>query len=51
MNLTELSKKGWKEYENLSIVKNGEAKAVRIRSKTLGCQPLDILAYKGVEDN
>ena len=53
MGLTELAKEVDITLANLSILKNGKAKAVRLETlnaicKTLQCQPGDILEY--VED-
>ena len=51
MSLTELSAKVGITMANLSILKNGHAKAVRMSTleaicKTLKCQPGDILVYE-----
>lgn len=51
MSVTELSEKVGITMANLSILKNGKAKAVRLATleaicKALGCQPGDILEYK-----
>lgn len=51
MSLTELSEKVGVTMANLSIFKNGKAKAVRFSTleaicKALECQPGDILEYK-----
>ncbi|MGG2028788.1 helix-turn-helix transcriptional regulator [Gottfriedia sp. S16(2024)] len=51
MSVTELSEKVGITMANLSILKNGKAKAVRFSTleaicKTLDCQPGDILEYK-----
>ena len=51
MSLTELSSKVGITMANLSILKNGHAKAVRMSTleaicKTLKCQPGDILVYE-----
>lgn len=51
MSLTELSDKVGITMANLSILKNGKAKAVRLSTleaicKALDCQPGDILEYK-----
>lgn len=51
MSLNELSEKVGITLSNLSILKNGKAKAVRIETlnaicKALDCQPGDILEYK-----
>ncbi len=52
MSLNELSEKVGITLSNLSILKNGKAKAVRLETleaicKALDCQPGDILEYKG----
>lgn len=51
MSVTELSEKVGITMANLSILKNGRAKAVRLSTleaicKTLACQPGDILEYR-----
>lgn len=51
MSLTELSEKVGITIANLSILKNGKAKAVRFSTlesicEALDCQPGDILEYK-----
>ena len=51
MSLTELSQKVGITMANLSILKNGHAKAVRMSTleaicKALKCQPGDILVYE-----
>ena len=51
MSLTELSSKVGITMANLSILKNGHAKAVRMSTleaicKVLKCQPGDILVYE-----
>ena len=53
MSVTELSEKVGITMANLSILKNGKAKAVRLETleklcKALDCQPGDLLEY--VED-
>ncbi|MGE7954875.1 helix-turn-helix domain-containing protein [Lysinibacillus xylanilyticus] len=55
LNEAELSERVGITMANLSILKNGKAKAVRFSTleaicKTLDCQPGDILEYKGDED-
>lgn len=50
MSLTELSEKVGITMANLSILKTGKAKAVRLETlesicKVLNCQPGDILEY------
>ncbi|MFT4203105.1 MAG: helix-turn-helix transcriptional regulator [Chitinophagaceae bacterium] len=51
MSLNELSSKVGITLSNLSILKNGKAKAIRIETleaicKALDCQPGDILEYR-----
>ena len=51
MSLTELTEKVGITMSNLSILKKGKAKAVRLSTleeicKALDCQPVDILEYK-----
>ena len=51
MSLTELTDKVGITMANLSILKNGKAKAIRFSTlaaicKALDCQPGDILEYK-----
>ncbi|MDA0632997.1 helix-turn-helix transcriptional regulator [Nonomuraea sp. MCN248] len=51
MTLTELAERVGVTLVNLSILKNGRAKAVRFSTLTklcevLGCQPGDLLAYE-----
>ena len=51
MSLTELSEQVGITMANLSILKNGRAKAVRFETldkicRVLGCQPGDILEYR-----
>ena len=53
MSVTELSEKVGITMANLSILKNGKAKAVRFSTleascKALDCQPGEILEYKQV---
>ncbi len=55
MSLTELSSKVGITMANLSILKNGHAKAVRMSTleaicKALKCQPGDILIYEESDD-
>jgi putative transcriptional regulator len=55
MTLTELAEKVDITLANLSILKTGKAKAVRFSTlaaicEALGCQPGDILAYEGGEE-
>ena len=57
MSMTELSDRVGVTMANLSILKNGKAKAVRFSTleaicRALSCQPGDILIYEeGVEDD
>ncbi|MCY1714031.1 helix-turn-helix domain-containing protein [Caproiciproducens galactitolivorans] len=56
MSVTELSERVGITLANLSILKNGKAKAIRFSTlegicDALDCQPGDILEYKKVEDN
>lgn len=51
MSVTELSEKVGITMANLSILKNGKAKAIRFSTleaicQALDCQPGDILAYR-----
>jgi len=51
MSVTELTEKVGITMANLSILKNGKARAVRFSTlesicEALGCQPGDILEYK-----
>lgn len=51
MSLTELTSKVGITMANLSILKNGKAKAIRFSTleaicKALDCQPGDVLEYK-----
>ena len=51
MSVTELSEKVGITMANISILKNGKAKAVRFSTleaicRALNCQPGDILEYK-----
>ncbi len=55
MSVTELSKKVGITISNLSILKNGKAKAIRLSTleaicKALECQPGDIIEFKRDED-
>ncbi len=52
MTVTELTKKVGITMANLSILKNGKARAIRFSTleaicKALQCQPGDILEYRG----
>lgn len=54
MNVTELSEKLGITMANVSILKNGKAKAIKIETldklcRILDCQPGDLLEYR--EDN
>ena len=54
MSLTELSEKVGITMANLSILKNGKAKAIRFSTldaicEALECQPGDIIEYRGEE--
>ncbi len=56
MSVTELTEKVGITMANLSILKNGKAKAIRFSTleaicKALECQPGDILEYKNQENN
>lgn len=56
MSVTELSKKVGITMANLSILKNGKAKAIRFSTleaicEALQCQPGDILEYRKDETN
>ena len=56
MSVTELSKKVGITMANISILKNGKAKAIRLSTldkicKALECQPGDILEYKSDEND
>ncbi|MEH7121227.1 helix-turn-helix transcriptional regulator [Neobacillus vireti] len=56
MSVTELSERVGITMANLSILKNGKAKAIRFSTleaicKALDCQPGDILEYKGAEES
>ncbi|AXI10675.1 helix-turn-helix domain-containing protein [Oceanobacillus sp. 143] len=55
MSVTELSEKVGITMSNLSILKNGKAKAIRFSTlegicKALECQPGDILEYQGTSE-
>jgi putative transcriptional regulator len=55
MSLTELSEKVGVTMANLSILKNGKAKAIRFTTllaicKALDCQPGDVLSLKDDSD-
>jgi len=56
MSVTELTEKVGITMTNLSILKNGKAKAIRFSTleaicKALDCQPGDILEHKDDEEN
>jgi putative transcriptional regulator len=56
MSVTELTEKVGITMANLSILKNGKAKAIRFSTleaicKALDCQPGDILEYQNNEVN
>jgi putative transcriptional regulator len=56
MSVTELSEKVGITMANLSILKNGKAKAIRFSTldaicKALDCQPGDIIEYRSDLDN
>ena len=56
MKLTELSEAVGISIPNLSILKTGKAKAIRLSTldaicRTLNCQPGDILEFKMDENN
>ncbi|MEO3946524.1 helix-turn-helix transcriptional regulator [Gorillibacterium sp. CAU 1737] len=56
MSVTELSERIGITMANLSILKNGKAKAIRLSTleaicKALDCQPGDLLEYKRDEDS
>jgi putative transcriptional regulator len=55
MSVTTLTEKVGITMSNLSILKNGKAKAIRLSTleaicKALECQPGDILEYRGDEE-
>ncbi|SDN86250.1 putative transcriptional regulator [Psychrobacillus sp. OK028] len=55
MSVTVISEKVGITMANLSVLKNGKAKAIRLSTleafcKSLECQPGDILEYKSDED-
>lgn len=56
MSVTELSEKVGITMANLSILKNGKAKAIRLQTleaicKALDCQPGDLLEYQPDEED
>ena len=55
MSVTELSEKVGITMANLSILKNGKAKAIRLSTldaicRALDCQPGDVLEYRAGEE-
>ena len=56
MSVTELAEKVGITMANISVLKNGKAKAIRFSTlegicKALDCQPGDILEYKYIESD
>ena len=56
MSVTDLSERVGITMANLSILKNGKAKAIRLSTleaicKALDCQPGDVLEYRNDEDS
>ncbi|MCR4999464.1 MAG: helix-turn-helix transcriptional regulator [Lachnospiraceae bacterium] len=56
MSVTELSERVGITIANMSVLKNGKAKAIRVETldkicKALECQPGDILEYREEEEN
>lgn len=56
MSVTELSERVGITMANISILKNGKAKALKVTTlaklcEALGCQPGDILEYRPVDDD
>lgn len=56
MSVTELSERVGITITNMSILKNGKAKALKISTlaklcQALDCQPGDILEYRAVEED
>ena len=56
MSVTELTEKVGITMANLSILKNGKAKAVRLTTleaicKALDCQPGDVLEYRNDDED
>ena len=56
MSVTELSERVGITMANISILKNGKAKAIKLSTlnsicKALNCQPGDILEYVEAEDD
>ena len=55
MSVTELSERVGITMANISILKNGKAKAIKLSTldgicRSLACQPGDILEYKNMEE-
>ena len=55
MSVTELSNKVGLTMSNISILKNGKAKAIRISTldkicEVLDCQPADLLEYRNEKE-
>ncbi len=56
MSVTELSERVGITIANMSVLKNGKAKAIRVETldkicRALECQPGDILEYREEEEN
>ncbi|MBQ9301358.1 MAG: helix-turn-helix transcriptional regulator [Clostridia bacterium] len=56
MSVTELANRVGISLPNMSILKNGKAKAIRITTlaklcEVLDCQPGDLLEYRGTAEN
>ncbi|MGH4122214.1 MAG: helix-turn-helix domain-containing protein [Clostridium sp.] len=56
MSVTKLSEKVGITLSNISILKNGKAKAIKLETlnkicKTLDCQPGDILEWSDCDEN
>lgn len=55
MSVTELANKVGITIANISVLKNGKAKAIRVSTlaklcKALDCQPADLLEYRKTEN-
>ncbi|OCN04487.1 transcriptional regulator [Erysipelotrichaceae bacterium MTC7] len=55
MSVTELSKQVGINMANISILKNGKAKAIKVQTllklcEVLDCQPGDLLSYETLND-
>ena len=55
MNVTELANKVGITLANISVLKNGKAKAIRVSTlaklcEALDCQPADLLEYRKTEN-